>query len=67
VRAERAAHPSRNLEKKYAPNKEKVILLEKTLNSASSPDPFFYPNYKKIDTVDKTPEEIADEILSFIV
>lgn len=63
VRALRASNPMRNIEKKYAPNREKVILLEKTLNSAPSPDPFFYPNYKKINTVDRTPEEIADEIL----
>ncbi len=67
VRAERASHPSRNLEKKYAPNKEKVILLEKTLNFAPSPDPFFYPNYKKIDTTSKTPEEIAEEILPLLI
>jgi len=66
VRAERASHPSRNLDKKYAPDKEKVILLEKTLNSVSSPDPFFYPNYKKINTVDKTPEEIAEEIIPLL-
>ncbi len=66
IRAERASDPMRNVEKKYAPDKERVIALESTLNF-TSPDPFFYPNYTKIDTENKTPEAIAGEILPLIL
>ena|SRR3989338_4892122 len=65
VRAERASGPARNVEKKYAPNKERVIALETSLNF-TSPQPFFYHNYTKIDTENKTPEAIAEIILSII-
>lgn len=66
VRAERADHPLRNIEKKYAPNKEHVLALENALNFVS-PDPFFYSNYTKINTENKTPEAIAEAILPLIL
>ncbi|HEU0085454.1 MAG TPA: hypothetical protein VFQ59_00650 [Candidatus Paceibacterota bacterium] len=66
VRAERASDPMRNVEKKYAPNRDRVIALENTLNFIS-PDPFFYSNYVKIDTENKTPEAIAEEILPLLL
>ena len=65
VRALRANDPERNLEKKYAPNRDRVLSLENTLNF-TSPNPFFYQNYIKINTENKTPEVIAEEILSFL-
>lgn len=65
VRALRADDSMRNIDKKYAPNKDRVIALENTLNF-TSPDPFFYSNYIKINTENKTPDEIANEILSFL-
>lgn len=65
VRAERADHPMRNIEKKHAPNKDRVLALENILNFTST-DPFFYPNYIKINTENKTPEAIAEEILPLI-
>lgn len=62
VRAERANSPERNVEKKYAPNRDRVISLEDTLNF-TSPNPFFYPeSYLKIDTNNVSPEEIASTI-----
>jgi len=61
VRAERANHPLRNAEKKYAPNKDRVLALENILNF-TSPNPFYYTNYTKIDTENKIPETIAEEI-----
>lgn len=62
VRAMRASHPMRNIEKKYAPNKERVIDLEKKLNF-TSPTPFFYPeSYIKVDTTNISPEKIASMI-----
>ncbi|MDD5721286.1 MAG: hypothetical protein PHT16_02475 [Candidatus Pacebacteria bacterium] len=66
IRAERADNPMRGVEKKYAPNKEHVLALENTLNF-TSPTPFFYPNYTKIDTENKTPEAIAEEILPLLL
>lgn len=65
VRAERANNHMRNVEKKYAPDKDKVIALESTLNF-TSPNPFFYPNYFKINTENKSPEAVAEEILPLI-
>lgn len=59
IRAERANDSMRNVEKKYAPNRDRVLALENTLNF-TSPDPFFYPeSYLKIDTANVSPEEIA--------
>ena len=66
VRAERASDPMRNLEKKYAPNSDRVLALENTLNF-TSPNPFFYQNYTKINTENKTPEIIAEQILLLLV
>lgn len=65
VRATRAGDPNRNLEKKHAPGTERVLSLEESLNF-NSPQPFFYPNYIKIDTENKTPDAIAEEVFSFL-
>lgn len=65
VRALCANNPMRNVDKKYAPNQDRVLALENSLNF-TSPDPFFYQNYKKIDTENKTPEIVAEEILSIL-
>lgn len=65
VRLSRASNPMRNLEKKYAPNQDRVMFLEKTFNF-TSPDPFFYPeSYLKIDTTDLSPEKIAKTIQEY--
>lgn len=64
TRSERADDPVRAKEKFYAPNKERVLNLEKTHNF-ESPNPFFYNNYLKIETDNKNPEEIVDEIIKF--
>ncbi len=66
VRVERAGSAERNTEKKYAPGSDRVVALEQTHNF-TSPDPFFFPNYTKIDTENKTPNEIAEEILPLIL
>ena len=65
IRVERASDPARNTEKKYAPGRDRVLALENILNF-TSPNPFFYPHYIKINTENKTPEVIAEEIFSFI-
>jgi hypothetical protein len=65
VRVKRADNPMRNIEKKYAPNPDRVLSLENSLNF-TSPTPFFYPNYTKINTENKTPDNIAEEILSLL-
>ncbi|KKT01170.1 MAG: hypothetical protein UW07_C0023G0005 [Candidatus Nomurabacteria bacterium GW2011_GWF2_43_8] len=65
IRAQRADDPMRNTDKKYAPGRNRVLALEHSLSFAS-PNPFFYPNYTKIDTENKTPEAVAQEILDFI-
>lgn len=65
VRIKRATHPMRNIEKKYAPNQNRIVDLENT-HDFTSPDPFLYPNYTKINTENKTPEIIAEEILPLI-
>ncbi|MFA5999701.1 MAG: hypothetical protein WC783_01840 [Candidatus Paceibacterota bacterium] len=65
IRTERASNPMRNTEKKYAPDREKVLALEGTHNF-TSPNPFFYSNYTKINTDNKTPEAIAEEILPLL-
>ena len=62
VRIKRASDPLRNVEKKYAPNQERVKFLEEALNF-TSPNPFFYPeSYLKIDTTHLSPEEITLKI-----
>jgi hypothetical protein len=66
VRAKRASHPDRQQLKAHAPSPERVVHLDSILNTIS-PTPFFYPDtYRKIDTTDKTLEQIAQEIISAI-
>ena len=65
VRTKRASDPMRNVEKKYAPDQGRVLALENSLNF-TSPTPFFYSNYIKIDTENKTPDTIAKEILPLL-
>lgn len=66
IRVERAAHPDRQQLKAHAPNPERVTYLEDILDT-NSPTPFFYPDvYTKIDTTNKTPEQIAQAIITVI-
>ena len=65
VCADRAGNPMRNVEKKHAANKDRILSLGNTPDF-TSPTPFFYKNYKKIDTENKTPEAVAQEILTFL-
>lgn len=66
VRVERAAHPDRQRLKAHAPSPERVAHLEDVLDT-NSPTPFFYPEaHIKIDTADKTPEQIAQGIIAVI-
>lgn len=64
TRSERADDPLRAKEKFYAPNKDRVLALEKTHNF-ESPNPFFYNNYLKIDTDNKNSDEVVNEIIQF--
>jgi hypothetical protein len=62
TRVERANNPDRLRYKAYAGRGDMVAALEAT-HSHRSPSPFFYPDiYKQIDTTDKKPPEIAEEI-----
>jgi shikimate kinase len=62
VRVQRADSPERKRLKAHAPDASRVAQLETTHNF-KSPSPFFYPNdYTRIDTTNKSPEEIAEEI-----
>jgi len=62
VRVRRANSPERKQLKAHAPDAERVAQLENTHNF-KSPSPFFYPdNYTKIDTTNKSPEELVEEI-----
>lgn len=64
VRVERANSPERHILKSNAPNADRVAHLETQLNF-QSPIPFFYSeSYIKIDTTDKAPEQIAQEIIA---
>lgn len=66
TRIARAAHPERRRFKMYAPDATDIIALEAS-KVFTSPTPFFYPdNYQRIDTTDKTPEQIAAEIISML-
>lgn len=66
IRVKRATNPNRRKLKAHAPDAERVAQLDTSL-SLTSPSPFFYPDsYTKIDTVDKTPEQIADEITALL-
>lgn len=62
----RANDPKRRQLKAHAPDSRRVAELDRTLNLVS-PSPFFYPDtYTKIDTENKTPDEIASEIMPLI-
>lgn len=66
IRIKRAGSPERHTLKSNAPNAERVAYLEAQLNF-HSPTPFFYPeSYTKIDTTNKTPEQITKEIISLL-
>lgn len=66
VRIERAGSPDRRQAKAHAPDPERVAYLEENLNF-TCPSPFFYPEaYAKIDTTNKTPGQIAGEIMSLL-
>lgn len=63
LRVERAGSSDRRLTKAHAPDPERVVYLEENL-SFGSPSPFFYPEaHVKIDTTNKTPEQVAGEII----
>ena len=65
TRVKRAGSPDRQ-QKVHAPGPDRVAYLE-TYLGLESPSPFFYPEaYKRINTIDKTPEQIAKEIIAFI-
>jgi hypothetical protein len=66
VRIERAKHPDRKQFKAHAPDAKRVAELENSLD-LTSPSPFFYPdNYTKINTANKAPDEIAQEIIDIL-
>jgi cytidylate kinase len=66
VRASRAEQHERLSQKIHAPNAERIIQLEKSLNF-TSPNPFFYPeSYLHIDATSKDPGQIADEIIALL-
>lgn len=63
VRLTRAGSPDRARDKPHAANAERVAQVE-TERNFTSPDPFFYPDrYHRIDTTNRTPASIADEII----
>lgn len=63
VRQERAETPERKKTKTHAPNAERVVYLDSIFDYAS-PRPFFFNNYRSIDTTNKSAEAVADEIIS---
>lgn len=66
TRVERASSPERHTSKSHAPDPERVAYLDEILDF-NSPSPFFYPEaYKKIDTTDKTSEQVTQEIISLL-
>lgn len=66
MRIERASHPERKRLKAHAPDAERVAHLESVLD-LNSPVPFYYPDqYYKIDTTDKTPQQVASEIIGIL-
>jgi hypothetical protein len=66
VRIKRAGSLDRRRIKVHAPDPERVAYLEENM-SLKSPSPFFYPDiYTKIDTTDKTPEQITQEIATLL-
>lgn len=66
VRIERAGDPERKHHKAHAPDPDRVAHLDSVID-IQSPTPFFYPGaYKKINTADKHPEQIAQEIITLL-
>lgn len=66
VRIERAGFLDRRQTKAHAPDPDRVAYLEENMN-LKTPSPFFYPqSYKKIDTTNKSPVQIAQEIAAFL-
>lgn len=66
TRVRRADSVERRSTKAHAPDSTRVALLEETLN-LTSPSPFYFPeSYKKINTNDKTPDQIAREIMTLL-
>lgn len=66
IRKERAASADRYQHKAHAPDPERVQILESQLNF-KSPLPFYYPQlYHFITTTNKSPDQVADEILELL-
>ncbi len=66
TRIDRAGSLDRQQTKAHAPGPERVAYLENKLD-LKTPSPFFYPEaYKRIDTTDKTAEEVAKEIMALL-
>ncbi len=65
VRMQRADNPERYRIKPNTVNADDIAGY--VHNRFTSPDPFYYPeNYTKIDTNDKPPQQIADEIIKIL-
>lgn len=66
VRVKRAGSPDRQRTKTHAPGPKRVAYLEEKMN-LKSPSPFFYPeSHRKIDTTNKSPDQIAKEVAAFL-
>ncbi|HEY1835728.1 MAG TPA: hypothetical protein VGG13_02810 [Candidatus Saccharimonadales bacterium] len=66
IRIKRAASPERQVNKAHAAKAEEIAKLDST-KDFRSPSPFFYPNmYKQIGTSDKTPRELASQIIGWV-
>jgi hypothetical protein len=64
ARIARANGPDRLRYKTHAPRGDDVAALEKARNF-TSPSPFYYPEmYLQIDTTNKSPEQVAQEIIT---
>jgi hypothetical protein len=64
TRVARANSPDRLRYKAHARQGDEVAALEKARNF-TSPSPFYYPDaYTQIDTAHKTPEQVAQEIIT---
>lgn len=65
VRMQRADNPERYRIKPHTVNSEDIAGYEP--DRFTSPSPFYYPgNYSKIDTGNKTPQQISDEIIKIL-
>lgn len=65
VRKDRAETPERKKTKTHAPNAERVAYLN-SIFDYTSPKPFYFNDYKYIDTTNKSAEVVAEEVISFI-